>query len=124
MAKILICEDHEVVAQNLADSIKHFGYVPHILAKQNNPQYVIDHIESLVETEQPDYVLIDGLGGKCNEVADLIKKINPDILPIIFSASLSVVNYAKQIGYVAFTKSDFRDGLMAFIKGREEIKAD
>tara|TARA_Y100000310_G_C20555946_1_gene750530 strand:+ start:436 stop:807 length:372 start_codon:yes stop_codon:yes gene_type:complete len=115
--KILICEDcPEIEVRNFSALLEEMGYDVSVLAKEGEPNYVLDNIEETVRREQPKILIIDGLEGRCYEVAKKALKINPDILPIIDSGNRMIVEEARIKGYYAFFK-DYKslDKLLEFI---------
>ena len=114
--KILICEDHEMLAKSLKRSFEREGYESVILAYQDNPNRVVEELEGILETQKPDYIIIDGLRGRCFDAAELAKKAKLDLKVIIHSAEEHIIDEAKSKGYEAFIKITEYDEMMDFIK--------
>ncbi len=104
--KILICEDHELIAISLSRTLERKGYLPFILAKNYNPAYVINKIEETVRVCHPDYIILDGLDGLWVEGVEIAKKAKPDISAVILSGDSEQIKKAQKAGLVVFNKND------------------
>ena len=120
--KILICEDNENMAKGLASAVRQLGYASCLLFKEN-PQHIVDSVESVLKEEYPDYALVGGLDGEYIKVVQKVVDSPYNTVPVIFSFSDNLINGAKNLGYDAFNKTNFK-GLMAFIEKREVGKVE
>ena len=116
--KVLICEDSEETAECLFDILEKKGYEPFILAKDNDPAYVINCMGKRIKECQPDYILLDGLAGLWTMGVEIAKKANPDISAVILSGDDNLVEKAQKAGFAAFNKSKVSafDALYEFLK--------
>jgi len=71
---LLICEDSEILALALSLKLEGMVYVLVVLAKDNQPTYVLEHIEDFMKKEQPDILI------------EKAKKINSNIPFVVFIA--------------------------------------
>lgn len=114
--KILICEDHEMMAKSLKRSFERLGYEAVVLAYQDNPNRVVEELEGILETQNPDYIVIDGLRGRCFDAAKLATKARPGLKVIINSGEDYIIDEAKIRGYKSFIKITGHEDMIEFIK--------
>lgn len=114
--KILICEDYEMLAKSLKRNLERMEYEVVALAYQDDAKRVVEELEGVLEAQKPDYIIIDGLCGRCFDAAELAKKARPDLKVIIHSAEDDILDLAKSQGYEAFRKITEYNDMLDFIE--------
>lgn len=120
--KILMCEDDERVVESFKFLAENYGYGFCSLVKQKDRinlngsiDYILNNLENKIKEENPNYVIIDGLDGKCFKVAERVREIKPEIISIIYSNDEFIILKAKEECYESFFKENHK-GLFDFLK--------
>ena len=106
MKSILIVEDEDIIAQNIAASLKNLGYNNTYIAESGKKAFKI------IEEKQPDLILSDiVLKGKINgiELAHQVqKKYNIPLIYITAYSDEDIINKAKLTGPYGYLTKPFR----------------
>lgn len=109
MTKILICEDWVYTGRLIGDEAEKDDYAVVVLAKDNDKNGVIDNLELVVREIQPDYMITDGLNGRCFEAIELARKVKTDLVAILYTSSGDLIERAKENGIPAYRKHSFQE---------------
>ena len=122
--KVLICEDTEILAKMIADYFRELDVhiKPVVLAHEGKADLVVDETEATVRREQPDYMVVDGLGGRWEKVINIARKVKPDIKAVVFSGDYGMVDEARQRGYKVFEKPGDNDRIVEYFVGLAKAK--
>ena len=123
MAKILVCENREYTGRLLVEECEKDDHIAFLLARDFDSNYVLDNLKKVVLEFQPDYMIIDHLRNRCFEAINLAKRVKPNIVAIVHTTHLDILEEANKMGIPFYEKHSCQklDNMFMYILEHQKL---
>ena len=118
MKKILICEDHQVMAKFLGFVVRETGHTPIIL--NSSAEDIESRVGDVSKIELPEVAILDGLDGSYAKVAGLILANSPRTDIVVYTVNPDYLVDVNNRGFKFIYKSD-TPTLKAYLDGLNDF---